>query len=548
MQRIHSAQIACHPAIALLEAAHPRLPGVEPEPVDERCSMPHYMRRQQRRFVAAALAWIAGALGHRGTPPGGQPHTCASTLEAAGRGDPWMRSPRLAHRDLLAAPEAAVREDLLPRLLAAPHRFPGSPGGKAAGDDPPRYRLLLLRFKRLPVCRAGQLSGRAALRPLHAQALLCARVAEAALGYRPRVAALGRSVDHACRSRPAHPARADHVEALIPAGEDDADPRARAWLEGQLEQLRALRRGDHPPRWPPAGPLPTPGQHPRWAAALRAAAAAPAPPALGGAAPAPAHHGQVACIDASSRELEWLARPPVEHFVDFETVQGVHDSFAAFPRMESRPLIAVIGVLTACRDLGTATFRSFVVRRLDPAEEARIADEFVAHLEAAEARARPAAPAAPAPLLHWSAAEPIWWSAALARRGEGAPAAGPRHRSLEWTDLLPAFRRHLAVSGSGGAGLKQVAGALRRGGHLPADTVLALDAASRRSAPVEDGASAQAALLWCEEARRRAAPGATLRDSDPALVDTVIEYNRLDCQLTHDIVQHTRKTLHARPK
>ena len=70
-----------------------------------------------------------------------------------------------------------------------------------------RYRLVLLRFKRLPVNKNGYLSARAELRPLHAQALFCARAAEGALGYRPAVAALGRCVDHSVKARPPHPQR-----------------------------------------------------------------------------------------------------------------------------------------------------------------------------------------------------------------------------------------------------------------------------------------------------------------------------------------------------
>ena len=93
MRRIRSAEIGRPAAVALLEAGRP----AAADRVDERCSMPHFVRRQQGRFREAAWRWMEGALGPPAARPAVPPEPPGASA-SPGREPGPQRRPRPAER------------------------------------------------------------------------------------------------------------------------------------------------------------------------------------------------------------------------------------------------------------------------------------------------------------------------------------------------------------------------------------------------------------------------------------------------------------------
>ncbi len=565
VERIFARQLRTPPAVLALERHHAAL-GLQPDLTaggggsvgglsSLLCSQ-RYLQEHAERFRAAAFGWIEERLG----PPG-----------AASESAPWLRQPAFRRRDLHAEADLAVREDLVGRLLQAPRRCSAEEGESGGGGGGDRYRLFLLRYRRLPVLRSGQLSQQAGFRALHLEGCALADAAEAELGYRPAVSALGRAVVCAT-ARPPYPLRMDHTEAVLEVGGASAPaPAVRERTDRQLALLRRIR--DHPPAaWPPTTPealegllpAPAPEQHRRWRSALQQLQQQQ-------------QRGQQEQQERSEEEDEkdgevvgdvfpWPACPePVEHYVDFETVQSLGDSLAHFPVMESRSMIAMIGILTVTPT--ETVFASLVAERLSHNEEARLLDKMDHHLARWHPPEATEEAAEPPPLYHWSGAEVSWWSAAEARR---RPEESERRRAPaggRWVDLMAPFRKGgLRCGGTGGKhGLKAVAAALRRAGHIPP-----APPEDELSGLINNGMAAQVGMLRCEEHAQRQqergeAAGATLAsagrqlllmlmlrerqtseaEAEADLMGAIAGYNRQDCEMLRDILEHLRSLRQA---
>ena len=224
----------------------------------------------------------------------------------------------------------------------------------------------------------------------------------------------------------------------------------------------------------------------------------------------------------ASRE-EWHPTPPLEFYVDFETVSDLADDFSRLPERGGQPLVFMIG----CGHLeaGTWHFESFVVDALTEPEEARVIDAWLAHMEQVRCRLAPAL-AAPR-LIHWSPAEVSFleraYNSAKARQHR------PDWPSPNWFDFLTKVVRAepVVVRGTLGFGLKAVAKAMHAHGLI--ETLWG-------DGPT-DGLGAMVGAWWCaEESRRTGVPMRRLE-----LMQDIMCYNEVDCRVLMEIVRYLRE-------
>lgn len=243
-------------------------------------------------------------------------------------------------------------------------------------------------------------------------------------------------------------------------------------------------------------------------AVLRVNREADGPPVL------PAH--------VTAAEDEWRAVPPVEFYVDFETVSDLQDDFTRTPERGGQPLIAMIG----CGHVegGVWTFECFIADRLTEHAEGQIIERWLAHMDAVRARLDPGGE--PPPVLHWSPAEVSTFESAY-------NAAVRRHADAHWPHVhWFDVHRHVVqaepvvVRGALAFGLKEIARALHAHGLIK--TVWGDGPA--------DGLGAMVGMWWCEqEAAQR---GCTLAEVD--LMQEVARYNEVDCRTMMEIVHYLR--------
>ena len=153
---------------------------------------------------------------------------------------------------------------------------------------------------------------------------------------------------------------------------------------------------------------------------------------------------------AANRE-QWIEPTGVEFYVDFETVSSLDDDFSAIPVRGGQELIFMIG----CGHMedGEWRFECFVTDDLGEPEEARIIDDWVAHMHSVRDRL---APGTDPCVIHWSPAEETWletaWYAAVKRHPE------KNWPHPNWFDFLARVvqREPVVIRGSHGFGLKPV--------------------------------------------------------------------------------------------
>ena len=219
----------------------------------------------------------------------------------------------------------------------------------------------------------------------------------------------------------------------------------------------------------------------------------------------------------------WRRRAEVEAFVDFEFLQDLDDDFAAFPRKGGQSVIFQIGCGTY-RD-GEWRFRQFTVDELSLAAEARMIDEWLAHLQALAAEA--GREVGEARLVHWSPAE----TSNFERAYDNARTRHPDRDwpVLSWFDLLHEVvqAEPLVVRGAFSFSLKPIARSLHALGHIQ----------THWGDGLADGAGAMAGA-WnaATEAKRRGVPlGAT------EVMAEIARYNEVDCRVMAEILDYLRR-------
>ena len=225
---------------------------------------------------------------------------------------------------------------------------------------------------------------------------------------------------------------------------------------------------------------------------------------------------------AAARD-EWFD-PPLEFYVDFETVGDLDDDFARFPERGGQPLIFMVG----CGHLeaGEWKFECFIADRLDEPSEARAIDAWFAHMAAVRARL---APSSRAMVVHWSPHERFTLEEAFDAAVKRHPEKDWRHPDWAWFDFLARVVREepVVVRGAHGFGLKAVANAMH---------ALGLVETKWDEGPV-DGLGAMVGAWRCE--REAASAGGRLIDTD--LMRGIRRYNEVDCKAMMELVRYLRR-------
>jgi len=226
----------------------------------------------------------------------------------------------------------------------------------------------------------------------------------------------------------------------------------------------------------------------------------------------------------SADEDEWRVPPPAEAFVDFEFVHDMDDDFSTFPQKGGQALIFQIGS-GAYPDRRWA-FRQFTVDDLGVEAEARMIDDWLAHL-ADVARDAERSSASDVRLVHWSLAE----ESNFERAYESARSRHPDRTwpPLAWYDLLGrVFRAQpIVVKGAFSFGLKSIARAMRSHGLIE----------TAWGEGLADGAGAMAGA-WSAAADSRAR-GRSLTESP--VMQEIARYNEVDCRVMAEILDYLRR-------
>ena len=226
-----------------------------------------------------------------------------------------------------------------------------------------------------------------------------------------------------------------------------------------------------------------------------------------------------AIVTAAQRE--WRPVPPLEFFVDFETVSNLNDDMDLIPEPHGQSLIYMIGCGHAAR--GEWVFRQFTTDTLTETSEAEVIDSWIAHMDETT---KAIGAGQSAKIFHWSAAEISFYQTAYDSACRRQPAKG--WPELEWFDLLDrVFRAEpVVVRGALGFGLKTIAKAMF--GHE-------LIATSWGESKV-DGLGAMTGAWWCYSESRK--QGVSMRDF--ALMKEIEAYNEVDCKVMMELLTYLR--------
>ena len=225
----------------------------------------------------------------------------------------------------------------------------------------------------------------------------------------------------------------------------------------------------------------------------------------------------------AAARAEWIDEPPLEFYVDFETVGDLDDDFARFPERGGQPLIFMVGCGHV--EAGRWRFECFIADRLDEPSEARAIDAWFAHMAAVRARLAPnSRPLA----IHWSPHERYTLEEAFDAAVKRHPEKDWRHPDWAWFDFLARVVREepVVVRGAHAFGLKAVANAMHG---------LGLIGTRWDEGPV-DGLGAMVGAWRCE---RETPAGGRLIDHD--LMRGIRRYNEVDCKVMMELVRHLRR-------
>jgi len=221
---------------------------------------------------------------------------------------------------------------------------------------------------------------------------------------------------------------------------------------------------------------------------------------------------------------EWIDVPPLEFYVDFETVSDLDDHFLSIPAKGGQPLIFMVG----CGHVEDSEWRfeCFTADALTEPAEAVLIEQWLDHMadvcNQLDPGARPR-------VFHWSAAEVSYlqtaYNAAVERHGNrGREWATPR-----WFDFLSQVirREPVVVRGSHGFGLKAMANALHAENLI--DT-------QWKTGPT-DGLGAMVGAWWCQ---KEVAEGRAAKLMDLDLMQEIRDYNEVDCRAMMEVVRYLR--------
>lgn len=218
---------------------------------------------------------------------------------------------------------------------------------------------------------------------------------------------------------------------------------------------------------------------------------------------------------------EWRQTTGLDFYVDFETVSDLADDFSLIPKRGGQPLIFMIG----CGHVedGDWRFTCFVADALTEDAEARVINDWLAHMRAVEARLGGSTPAR---VIHWSPAEVSNFETAYNSATERHP--DQSWPSPAWFDFLNRVIKAepVVVRGAMAFGLKAVARALHAHGRIQKPW---------GDGPA-DGLGAMVGAWWAYS--EAASTERAVRDID--LMRQIVDYNEVDCRVMYEAVDYFR--------
>ena len=233
------------------------------------------------------------------------------------------------------------------------------------------------------------------------------------------------------------------------------------------------------------------------------------------------------CVSPSritAAEDVWREVPPLEFFVDFETVTDLNDDFSNFPQRGGCPMIFMIGC--GHMENGQWRFKCFTATALTPSAEALIINNWFDHMD--QVHQKIGTGVKHPVVYHWSPAETSNLVTAYNASVRRHPGKVDRWSSLQWFDFLKEVVRAepVVVRGALGFGLKKIGRAMHQHGLIQTFW---------DAGPV-DGLGAMVGAWWCdEEATKKRG-----RLNDIELMKEIGRYNEVDCKVMMEIVRHLR--------
>ena len=226
----------------------------------------------------------------------------------------------------------------------------------------------------------------------------------------------------------------------------------------------------------------------------------------------------------SAASVEWRAVPPLEFYVDFETVNNTDDDSSKFPEQNGQPLVFMVG----CGHVENNKwlFECFVADTLSENAEAAMLDQWISHMATTTSRI---APDTNPKLIHWSNAEPVMLETQHNSAVNRHKPAGSAWSSLNWFDLLKETieKEPVVVNGAFSFNLKEFANALY---------ALRLIKTHWKTG-LTDGLGAMVGAWWCQG---QIDAGLHQRLIDVTLMKDIRVYNEVDCRVMWEILSYLR--------
>jgi len=240
----------------------------------------------------------------------------------------------------------------------------------------------------------------------------------------------------------------------------------------------------------------------------------------------------------SNNDKNWQQKPPLEFFVDFETVSNIEDDFSQFPKQGGQELIFMIGCGYEIPVSGEFEIEVFTAKNLSIEEEARIMTEWFDYMERVKSEIVGLDAELPN-ILHWSPAELTFMGVAqdnlegdeigmLDKIYKDRKEMIKNWKDLPWFDFLKVMKSEpIVVKGAFGFGLKAIAKNLEKHG---------LTSTTWEDGPT-DGLGAMVGAWHCDRISRE--QGKDMIETE--VMQGIKEYNIIDCKAMWDLINYLRQ-------
>ncbi len=225
---------------------------------------------------------------------------------------------------------------------------------------------------------------------------------------------------------------------------------------------------------------------------------------------------------------DWYEEPPLEFYVDFETVTDLYDNFTKFPLRGGQEMIYMIG----CGHIenGEWKFAHFTALGLFAGYEERIVEGWLTYMQDVVKRFGEEGNPAPQ-VLHWSHAESTAYNAAVER----AAPSSDSWQTPNWYDLFKNViqAEPVTIKGCYKFGLKEFAKAMHTAGLIQTEWP---------DEGPEGGADALAEAFFAQaEIDDRSCMGFGEFLLARPNIQNVVRYNEIDCKAMMEILRYLRQ-------